>query len=51
MDVGGGAVEPGKKSAGASAKRRARREHFGELVQMDGSFHEWLEGTRARAAA
>jgi transposase len=27
-------------------KRRAhrrRREHFGELVQMDGSFHAWLE--------
>ncbi len=25
-------------------KRRERREHFGELVQMDGSFHDWLEG-------
>jgi len=24
-------------------RRRARREHFGELVQMDGSFHAWLE--------
>lgn len=24
-------------------KRRERRRHFGELVQMDGSFHEWLE--------
>lgn len=24
-------------------QRRARREHFGELVQLDGSFHEWLE--------
>jgi transposase len=24
-------------------KRRARKEHFGELVQMDGSFHRWLE--------
>lgn len=24
-------------------KRRARREHFGELVQLDGSFHEWYE--------
>jgi transposase len=24
-------------------KRRDRREHFGELVQLDGSFHEWLE--------
>jgi transposase len=24
-------------------KRRERKEHFGELVQMDGSFHGWLE--------
>ena len=24
-------------------QRRARKEHFGELVQMDGSFHAWLE--------
>lgn len=24
-------------------RRRARRAHFGELVQMDGSFHAWLE--------
>jgi len=23
--------------------RRERKEHFGELVQMDGSFHPWLE--------
>ena len=25
-------------------QRRERRRHFGELVQMDGSFHNWLEG-------
>jgi len=24
--------------------RRERRAHFGELVQLDGSFHDWLEG-------
>jgi transposase len=24
-------------------KRRERKGHFGELVQMDGSFHAWLE--------
>ena len=24
-------------------QRRVRRAHFGELVQMDGSFHDWLE--------
>src|SRR5579872_6592454 len=27
----------------AHRNRRAHREHFGELVQMDGSFHQWLE--------
>ena len=27
----------------AYRQRRARRRHFGELVQMDGSFHAWLE--------
>ena len=25
-------------------KRRERKQHFGELLQLDGSFHEWLEG-------
>src|SRR5215475_3005770 len=25
-------------------KRRERKAHFGELVQLDGSFHDWLEG-------
>ncbi|MEO5579036.1 MAG: ISNCY family transposase, partial [Gemmatimonadaceae bacterium] len=25
-------------------RRRERRSHFGELLQLDGSFHEWLEG-------
>ncbi len=24
-------------------RRRARKAHFGEMVQMDGSFHPWLE--------
>jgi transposase len=24
-------------------RRRQRQEHFGEMVQMDGSFHRWLE--------
>ena len=26
----------------AHRKRRERREHFGDLVQMDGSFHAWI---------
>jgi transposase len=25
-------------------RRRARKAHFGELVQLDGSFHGWFEG-------
>ncbi len=28
---------------------RARKEHRGELVQLDGSEHDWFEGRRARA--
>src|SRR3984957_5519740 len=30
-------------------QRRERKAHFGELVQFDGSFHEWLEERGARA--
>jgi transposase len=30
-------------------ERRQRRKHFGELVQLDGSFHEWLEKRGPRA--
>lgn len=30
------------------AKRRERRAHFGELVQFDGSFHDWYEGRGER---
>lgn len=29
-------------------RRRERKEHFGELIQLDGSFHEWLEGRGPR---
>ncbi len=29
-------------------RRRERKEHFGELVQMEGSFHAWLEGRGPR---
>src|ERR1700692_3692122 len=32
----------------AYRQRRERRRHFGELVQMDGSFHDWLEGRGPR---
>jgi transposase len=30
-------------------RRRMRREHLGELVQMDGSHHDWFEGRRGWA--
>ena len=42
MDVGGGIVGrvPRRK---AHRKRRERRQHFGDLVQLDGSFHAWFE--------
>src|SRR5450759_3352225 len=40
-------LEEGLWSRGRKRKpyrqRRERRRHFGELVQMDGSFHAWLE--------
>ncbi len=29
-------------------RRRQRRVHFGELVQVDGSHHDWLEGRGAK---
>lgn len=29
--------------------RRERKAHFGELVQLDGSFHDWFEGRGPRA--
>ena len=29
-------------------KRRERKPHFGQLVQMDGSFHDWFEGRGPR---
>jgi transposase len=32
----------------AHRQRRERKAHFGELVQLDGSFHAWLEGRGPR---
>jgi hypothetical protein len=34
----------------AHRQRRERKAHFGELVQVDGSFHDWLEGGGGAAA-
>ena len=33
----------------AHRKRRERRGHFGELVQMDGSFHDWYQSRAGKA--
>jgi transposase len=30
-------------------RRRPRREHCGELLQLDGSHHDWFEGRRGKA--
>jgi transposase len=32
------------RKGGRHRRRRERKAHFGELVQLDGSFHEWFEG-------
>jgi transposase len=32
-----------ERKRGPYRKRRERKAHFGELVQLDGSFHSWLE--------
>jgi hypothetical protein len=33
----------GERKRRPHRRRRERKEHFGEMVQMDGSFHAWLE--------
>lgn len=33
----------------AHRRRRTRREHLGDLLQMDGSHHDWFEGRRGWA--
>lgn len=35
-----------RRKRSAHRSWRARREHVGELVQMDGSHHDWFEGRR-----
>ncbi|MGH9735672.1 MAG: hypothetical protein ACRD8A_13910 [Candidatus Acidiferrales bacterium] len=40
-----------RKGVRADRRRRERKEHFGELVQLDGSFHPWLEERGAQQTA
>lgn len=39
-----GLWEPRKRKEEKERSWRARKEHYGEMVQMDGSHHDWLEG-------
>ena len=36
-------------ASGKHRRRRARREQSGDLLQMDGSHHDWFEGRRGWA--
>lgn len=38
-----------RRRRGAHRRRRPRKEHRGELLQLDGSHHDWFEGRRAWA--
>ena len=40
---------PRRKGSG-HRKWRERKAHFGEMVQMDGSLHDWFEGRRSKAS-
>jgi len=40
---------PWRRRHGACRERRERKEHFGELVQMDGSHHRWFGSKRPEA--
>ncbi len=39
-----------KRKRGKHRRWRPRKEHAGELVQMDGSEHDWFEGRRPKAS-
>jgi hypothetical protein len=40
----------GRRKRKKHCQRGERKPHFGELVQLDGSFHDWLEGRGPRSA-
>ena len=39
-----------KRVGARHRKWRERKPHFGEMVQVDGSLHDWFEGRRAKAS-
>ena len=47
--IGAGLWQPRRRGA-VHRQWRERRAHWGELVQMDGSEHDWFEGRRPKAS-
>lgn len=47
--IAAGLWQPRRQRA-VHRKWRERKAHFGELVQMDGSLHDWFEGRRGKAS-
>lgn len=47
--LAGACLWPGRKKASRHRRKRPRRSHFGELVQLDGSPHAWFEGRAPEA--
>ena len=47
--IGAGLWQPRRQGA-VHRKWRERKAHFGEMVQMDGSLHDWFEGRRGKAS-
>jgi len=39
-----------RRQGSVHRKWRERKAHFGEMVQMDGSLHDWFEGRRGKAS-
>ena len=46
--IGEGLLERTRGRGRRSRRRRARKERFGQMVQMDGSHHDWFEGRGPR---
>jgi transposase len=47
--IGAGLWQPRRLGA-VHRKWRERKAHFGEMIQMDGSLHDWFEGRRGTAS-
>jgi transposase len=47
--IAAGLWQPRRQGA-VHRKWRERKAHFGEMVQMDGSVHDWFEGRRGKAS-